>query len=172
MVSLKQLATVVVQLLSCVPLFATPWTARLLCPQDFPGRNTEVGCHSLLQGLNLCLLCLLHWHADSLPLSHLECSPACSVQFSSLSHVRLLATPWTAAHQTSLSITNTQSLLKLMSIESVLPSNHLILCRPLLLPTSIFPSIRVFFNESGFHIRWPKYCSFSFTSVLPKNIQG
>ena len=95
-----------------------------------------------------------------------------SVQFSSLSRVRLLATPWTAARQTSLSITNTQSLLKLMSIESVMPSNHLILCRLLLLLPSIFPSIRVFFNESGFHIRWPKYCSFSYTSVLPKNIQG
>ena len=79
-----------------------------------------------------------------------------------LSHVRLFATPWTAAHQASLFITNTRSLLKLMSIESVMPSNHLILCHSLLLPPSIFPSIRVFSNESVLLIRWPKYWSFSF----------
>ena len=79
--------------------------------------------------------------------------------------------PWTAARQASLSITNSQSLLKLMSIESVMPSNHLILCRPLLLPPSVFPSIRVFSTESVLHIRWPKYWSFSFSaSVLPANI--
>ena len=77
------------------------------------------------------------------------------------------ATPWTAAHQASLSITNSQSLLKLMSIESVMPSNHLILCHPLL-PPSIFPSIRVFSNESVLHIMWPKYWSFSF-SISPSN---
>ena len=82
-----------------------------------------------------------------------------SVQFS---RVRLFATPWTAAHQASLSITSSRSLLKLMSIESVMPSNHLILCRPLLLVPSIFPSIRVFSNESALCIRWPKYWSFSF----------
>ena len=75
----------------------------------------------------------------------------------SLSRVRLFVTPWTAAHQASLSITNSQSLLKLMSIESVMPSNHLILCRPLLFPPSIFPSIRVFSHESALRIRWPKY---------------
>ena len=86
----------------------------------------------------------------------------------SLSHVRLFATPWTAAHQAALSITNSQSLLKLMSVESVIPSNHLILCHPLLLPPSIFPSIRVFSNELVLHIRWPKYCSFSF-SISPSN---
>ena len=85
-----------------------------------------------------------------------------------LSSVRLFATPWTAARQASLSITNSQSLLKLMSIESVMPSNHLILCRLLLLPPSIFPSIRVFSNESVLHIRWPKYWSFSF-SISPSN---
>ena len=82
------------------------------------------------------------------------------VQFSSvhsLSRVRLFATPWTAAHQASLSITNSWSLLKLMSIESEMPSNNLILCRPLLLPPSIFSSIRVFSNESAHCIRWPKY---------------
>ena len=76
------------------------------------------------------------------------------------------ATPWTAACQASLSITNSQSLLKLMSIESVMPSNHLILCCPLLLLPSIFPSIRVFSNESALCIRWPKYWSFSF-SIRP-----
>ena len=90
-----------------------------------------------------------------------------SVSVQSLSHVRLFETPWTAARQASLSITNSRSLLKLMSIESVMPSNHLILCRPLLLP-SIFPSIRVFSNESVLHIRWPKYWSFSF-SISPSN---
>ena len=76
------------------------------------------------------------------------------------------ATAWTAARQASLSITNSRSLLKLMSIESVVPSNHLILCHPLLLLPSVFPSIRVFFNESAFHIRWPKYWSFS---ISPSN---
>ena len=79
----------------------------------------------------------------------------------SLSHVRLFATPWTAECQTSLSITNSQSLLKLMSIESVMPSNHLIVCQPLLLPPSILPSIRVFSNELVLCNRWPKYWSFS-----------
>ena len=88
-----------------------------------------------------------------------------SVQFS---HVRPFATPWTAARQTSLSITNSPSLLKLMSIESVMPSHGLILCHPLLLLPSIFPSIRVFPNESVLHIRWPKYWSFSF-SISPSN---
>ena len=93
------------------------------------------------------------------------------VQFSSvqsLSHVQLFATPWTAAHQASLSITNSQSLLKLMSIELVMPSNHLILCHSLLLLPSIFPSIRVFSNESVLHIRWRKYWSFSF-NISPSN---
>ena len=94
-----------------------------------------------------------------------------SVQFSSvqlLSHVWLFATPWTAAHQVSQSITNSWSSLKLMSIELVMPSNHLILCRPLLHLPSIFPSIRVFSNESVHCIRWPKYWSFSF-SISPSN---
>ena len=85
----------------------------------------------------------------------------------SLSRVQLFATPWTAACQASLSITNSQNLPKLMSIESMVPSNHLILCHPLLLP-SIFPSIRVFSNESVLHIRWPKYWSFSF-SISPSS---
>ena len=85
-----------------------------------------------------------------------------------LSRIRLFVTPWTPARQACLSITNSWSLLKLMSIEPVMPSNHLILCRPLLLPPSIFPSIRVFLNESVLCIRWPKYWSFSFT-ISPSN---
>ena len=86
----------------------------------------------------------------------------------SLSHVWYFATPWTTACQASLSITSSQSPPKLMSIESVMPSNHLILCRPLLLLPSIFPSIRIFSSESVFHIRWPKYWSFGF-SISPSN---
>ena len=92
-------------------------------------------------------------------------------QFSSvqsLSHVRLFVTPWTAARQSSLSITNSRSLSKLMSTESVMPSNHLILRCPLLILPSIFPSIRVFSDESALRIRWPKYWSFSF-SISPSN---
>ena len=85
-----------------------------------------------------------------------------------LGHVQLFAALWTAALQTSLSITNSRSLLKLMTIKSVIPSNHLILRCPLLFPPSIFPSIRVFSNESALHIRWPKYWSFSF-SISPSN---
>ena len=86
----------------------------------------------------------------------------------SLSRVQLFVTPWTAARQASLSITNSQSSPKLMSIELVMPSNHPILCHSLLLPPSIFPSIRVFSNESVLHIRWPKYWSFSF-SISPSH---
>ena len=90
-----------------------------------------------------------------------------SVQFSNC-HVWLFVTPWTAARQASMSIVKSWSLLKLMSVELVMPSNHLILCRPLLLLPSIFPSIRVFFNESVLRIRWPKYWSFS-VSISPSN---
>ena len=90
----------------------------------------------------------------------------------SLSHVRLFVTPWTAADQASLSITNSWSLFKLMSIESVIPSNHLILCRPLLLLPSIFPSIRVFSHESVLCIRWPKYWRFSFSISPSKEYSG
>ena len=86
----------------------------------------------------------------------------------SLSRVQLFATPWTAARQASLSFTISQSLIKLMSIESVMPFNHLILCCPLLLLPSIFPSIRVFSNKSTLHIMWPKYCSFRF-NISPSN---
>ena len=134
------------------------------------------------------LLCLLHWQSDSFcpysdPLSQLPspvplpihqpppcslCLYFCFVSVQSLSHVQLFAAPWTAACQASLSITNSWNLLKLMSIELVMQSNHLILCRPLLLLPSIFPSIRVFSNESVLHITWPKYWSFSF-SIIPSN---
>ena len=96
--------------------------------------------------------------------------PLSSVQL--LSHVRLFEAPWTATCQASLSITNSWSLLKLMSIESVIPSNHLILCLPLLFPSSIFPSIRVFSNESVLHIRWPKYGSFSFSISSSNEYSG
>ena len=99
-------------------------------------------------------------------LDNTECIQFSSVQL--LSSVQLFATPWTAAHQASLSITSSQSLLKLMSIKSVMRSNHLILCHPLLLLPSIFPSIRVFSSESVLRIRWPKYWSFSF-SINPSN---
>ena len=90
----------------------------------------------------------------------------------SLSRVQLFATPRTAACQASLHITNSQSLLKLMSIKAVMPSNHPVLCRPLLLLPSIIPSIRVFSNESVLHIRWPKDWSFSFSIIPSKEIPG
>ena len=90
----------------------------------------------------------------------------------SLSRVQLFVTPWTAARQASLSITNSWNLLKLMSIESVMPSNHLILCHPLLLLPSIFPTIRIFSNESVLRIRWQKYWSFSFSISPPSEYSG
>ena len=105
----------------------------------------------------------------------LKCYQIDRVQSSSvqsLSHVRLFVTPWTAACQASLSITNSWSLLKLMSIESVMPYNHLILCHLLLLLPSIFPSIRVFSNESTLHIRWPKYWSCSFNNSPSNEYSG
>ena len=140
---------------------------------DSPGKNTGVGCHALLQGvfppqgLNPGLP---HCRQIIYQLSH-QGNPK-KAQYS-VSSVQLLsrvqhATPWTAAHQASLSITNSWSLLKLMSIESVMPSNHLILCHLLLIPPSIFPSIRVYPNESVLYITWPKDWSFSF-SISPSN---
>ena len=90
----------------------------------------------------------------------------------SLSHVRLFATPWNTALQASLPITNSRSLLKLMSIESVMPSSHLILCHPLFLPHLIFHSIRVFSNESTLRMRWPKYWSFSFNTSRSNEHSG
>ena len=110
--------------------------------------------------------CPLHWQVNSYPLYLQWSTHFSSVQ--SLSRVWLLATPWTAVHQASQSITNSWSLLKLMSIELVMPSTHLILCHPLLLLPSIFPSSRVFSNESALCIRWPKYWSFSFSNT-PSN---
>ena len=136
--------------------------------------NTEVGCHALFQGIFLIqgssqhLLYLLHWQAGSLPLAP-PGKPFLMVSSAeSLSPVQLFVTPWTAACQASLYITNSQSLLKLMSIGSVMPPNHLILCRPLLLLPSIFPSISVFSSESVLCIRWPKYWSLSF-SISPSD---
>ena len=99
---------------------------------------------------------------------HSLLGPCPNIVVQLLSHVRLFATPWTAAGQAFLSFTNSQSLLKLMSIEWVMPSNDLILCRPLLLLPSVFPSIRGFSNESALLIRWPKYWSFSL-SISPSN---
>ena len=110
-----------------------------------------------------------HWAQEGLNVSS-HYFTFSSVQ--SFSRVRLFATPRTAAPQASLSITNSQSLLKLMSIEPVMPSSHLILCRPLLLLPSIFPSIRVFSNESVLHIRWPKYWSFSFSISSSNEYSG
>ena len=124
-----------------------------------------MGSHSLLQGIFLIQGSnsgLLHCRWILYHLSHHQFS---SAQW--LSCIQLFATPWTAACQASLSITNSWSLLKLMSIELVMPSSHLILCLPLL-PPSIFSSIRVFSNESALRIRWPKYWNFSF-NISPSN---
>ena len=126
------------------------------CQSQSPHLFNHTGELKFTCSMNICFLVCFHW---------------LSVQFSSvqsLSRVRLFATPWTAACQASLSINNSQSPPKLMSIESVMPSNHLILCCPLLLLPSVFPSIRVFSNESALHIRWPKYWSFTF-SISPSN---
>ena len=127
---------------------------------------------SIACGLDLSFCCsplIFAWLCSPRRDSHPPIPHASSVQFSSLSQVQLFLTPWTAAHQVSLSVTNSQSLLKLMSIELVMPSNHLILCCcSLLLLPSIFPSISVFSNESVLHVRWPKYWSFSFT-ISPSN---
>ena len=146
----------------------------LLHLPGFPGKNTGVGCHFLLQeilptqGLNLCLP---HYRQMLYCLSHQGSELLKAVQFSSVqlgSRVWLFVTPWITARQASLSITNSQSSLKLTSIESVMPSCHLILCRPLLLLPPIPPSITVFSNESTLPMRWTKYWSFSF-SISPSN---
>ena len=154
------------------------YPTRLHCLWEFPGKNTGVGCHTLLQGifptqgLSPGLLCL----SPALTgLSSLPGKPHWFLQFSSvqsLSRVWLFATSWIAACQASLSITISQSSLKLTSIESVMPSSHLILCRPLLLLPPIPPSIRVFSNESTRHMRWPKYWSFSFSIIPSKEHPG
>ena len=152
------------QALSLQSLQWSQWTGRwvLLCPFYYESQRMEVtflGWSAIkLQDWDSSLtiltakLTIIHY---LLMPNWLLPSLFSSVQ--SLSRVRLFVTPWITAHQTSLSITNSQSLLKLMSIELVMPSNHHTLCRPLLLPPSIFHSIRVFSNESILHIRWPKY---------------
>ena len=148
----------------------------LLCLWNSPGKNTGVGPHSLLQGNLLtqesngvsCIVGRLFTVWDIR-------KPQQTFQFSSvqsLSRVQLFVTPWTAARQASLSITNSLSLPKLMSIELVMPSSHLILCLPLLLLPSIPPSIRVFSNESTLPMRWPKYWSFSFSISLSNQHPG
>ena len=146
---------------------------------DSPDKNTGLGCHGLLQGilpthglnpgLLHCRQILYQLSNKGIPKNVL------SVQFSSLqslSRVWLLATPWIAACQASLSITNPRSSPKFMSIESVMPSNHLILCHPLLLLPSIPPSIRAFSNESTVRMRWSKYWSFSFSIIPSKEHPG
>ena len=137
---------------------------RLSCPWDSPGKNTGVGCHFLLQRMKVkserevAQSCLsLSDHLLYLTLK----GRFSSVQSNS-------ATPWTAARQASPSITNFRSLFKLLCIESVMPSNHLILCPPLLLQPSVFPSFKVFSDESVLRIRWPKDWSFSFI-ISPSN---
>ena len=162
---------VLCQSLCHVQLFATLWTIACQTPlsmgssrQEYwsefpfpsPGDFSDPGNTGFLY----CRQTLYH-------LSHQE-SPFSLVSVQSLSHVRLFVTPQTAAYQASLSITNSQSLLKLLSIELVMLSNHLILCHPLLLLPSIFPSIRVFSSESLLHIRWPKNWHLSF-SISPSN---
>ena len=107
------------------------------------------------------------WHLGHFQTDLIAWEISCSA-----THVQFFVTPWTAARQASLSINNSRSLLKFMSIESVMPSNHLILCRPLLLLPSIFPSIRVFSNESVLCIRWPKYWSFSFSNSPSNEYSG
>ena len=143
-----------VNLLSRVPLFATPWTVDYKAPPSMGFSRQE------------------YWNGLPFP----SCSGGqCQAQFSSvqsLSCVRLFETPWITARQASLSITNSWSSLRLMSIESVMPSNHLILWRPLLLLPPIPPSIRVFSNESTLPMRWPKYWSFSFSIIPSKEIPG
>ena len=144
-------------------------SSRFLCPWDSQARILEwiaipfSGGSSLSQGSNPGLL---HCRQILYCLSYREALQFSSVE--SLSRVWLLATPWIAAHQASLSITNSQSSLRLMSIESVMPSSHLTLCHPLLLLPPIPPSIRVFSNESTLRMRWPKYWNFSF-NISPSN---
>ena len=137
----------------------------------YPGSQIKYSGQSTWPGeAHVNLMCLGENVSASLKVKMIALMVPC-VQFSSiqsLSHVQLFATPWTAECQTSLSITNSWSLLRLMSIVSVMPSNHLILYCPHLLSPSIFPSIKVFPNESVLHIKWPKYWSFSF-SISPSN---
>ena len=158
----------------CNPMdFMEP--ARLLCSWNFPGKNTGVGIHSLLQGIfstqgsnpNL-----LHWQADSLPLSHHGSSFLQHFVVQSLSHVQLFVTPWTAVCQASLSFTISRSLLQLMYIESLMPSNHLIFCRPLLLLPQSFLASGSFPMSQLFTAGGQSIGASASASVLPMNIQG
>ena len=194
--TLSRLWIVSVQLLSRVRLFATPWTAA--CQASLSITNSQsllklMSIESVMPSNHLILCCPPFIPPSIFPNSRIfsnesvlcirwpkywsfsfSISPSNEYsvdQFSSVqsvSCVRLFATPWTAAHQASQSITNSQSLLKLMSTESVMQSSHLILCHPLCHLPAIFPSIRVFSNESVIHIRWPKYWSFNF-SISPSS---
>ena len=155
-----------VQSLSCVRLFATPWTGAHQAPLSFmiswsllKFMSTESVMPS--NHLILCPLPLLTSIFPTIRVFSNESPLHISQSVQSLSRVQLFATPWTAARQASLSITNSWSLLKLMSIALVMPSKHLILCTQVLLSPSIFPSIRVFSNESALHFKRPKYWSFS-----------
>ena len=163
---------------------------RLPRPWDSPGKNTGVGCHFLLQCMSAVtskflvatvlhiernMPCFYRWLPQSfrgLGGSYFESLSLFISSVQLLSPVRLFATPCTAAHQTFLSITNSRSLLKLVFIELVMPSNHLILCCPLILLPSIFPSIRVFSDESALRIRWSKYWNFSFNISPSKEYSG
>ena len=166
------------QLLSYVQLFVTPWTVAYQDPLSMEFFRKEywnglpVPTPEDLPdpGMEAVSLESLHWKVDSLPLCHLGGPLVTSFSHSvqSLSRVWLFATPWIAARQASLSITNSRSLPKFTCIESVMPSSHLVFCRPLLLLPPVPPSIRVFSNESTLLMRWPKYWSFSF-SISPSN---
>ena len=158
--------------------FATPWTQKpteLLCPWHFPGKNTRVVTISFSRESSrprgwTCTSCVGRWILYCWATRKAQWN----IQFSSflsLSHFRLFATPWTAALQASLSISNSWSLLKLVSIASALPSNHCILCHPLLLLPSVFPSIRIFSSESGLLISGQSIGVSASASVLPVNIQ-
>ena len=158
----------------CQWLWETGWQQPDLREQN-PRLSGYVGQSQLRRYIS----CVHHWYLIfnwkqydmSMWRPWLESSKFYSVQSSSvqsLSRVQLFVTPWTAAHWASLSITNSRSLLKLMSVEPVMPSNHFILCCPLLLSLSIFPSIRIFSNKSVLHIRWLKYWSFSF-NIYPSD---
>ena len=164
----------------CKPMYCSPPGCSV--HGDSPGKNTGEGCHFLLQGIfptQASNLGLLHCRQILYQLSHQGSSNIYtiiykidqSVQFN-CSVMSDSATPWTAAQQPSLSFTISWSLLKLMSIESVMPSTHLILCRPLFLLPSIFPSIRVFSNVLALCIKWPNIEASASASVLPVNIQG
>ena len=147
----------------CWKIFFLHWVGLTFLSRSVGFIYVDLFLSSLFSSTGQCTYLFFHWYHTA------------SIQFSSvqsLSSVQLFANPWTTAHQTSLSITNSQGSLKLMSIESVIPSSHLILCRPLLLLPPIPPSIRVFFNESTLHMRWPKYWSFSFSIITSKEIPG